>query len=256
VQPRKPYRPVSRLRQATVFLSKVLILLSLAGGGTYAFGRYIVESPRFLVRSINVEGENILQEEEILRAAGITTQDNLLLFPLDEVRDRVVAMPYVATCKIERGYPDSVVIRLVERIAAAVLMVENRAYEIDVEGNVLREVASYAPSALPLITNLPELSAVSAGQRLEQPALRMAMALWDTLRTSPLVEQLSLSEISAQGPEDLRVFFDELNYETRWGRSDFSEQSERLLALWHEKGGALPCKDYLDLRFDENLVCR
>jgi hypothetical protein len=105
------------------------------------------------------------------------------------------------------------------------------------------------------VTNLPNLGAVTSGQMIKNPALEKALELWDAFSADPLAKELTLSEISAEAESALFMYFNELPFETRWGRSDFATQVRRFEMLWREKGGKLPCIEYLDMRFDNDIVC-
>lgn len=238
------------------YLFFLVFLVLILGVISVAFAHYMKESPRFQVRSIRVEGANVLREQAILEVAGITSEHNLLFFDPDKIRRRIESIPYVRRCDIRRAYPDMVIIRIEERMALAALQVHTRTFEIDEEGVVLRELAASEVHEGPLITNVPNLGVVEVGSRLSQPSLTKALALWIAFSTVSLGQELAVSEISAPEPDDLSMIIEGLNYEIRWGRSDFMRQAMLLDILWREKGGRLPCNEYLDLRFDYNLVCK
>lgn len=245
-----------RRRRFVVYFSAVLLFFAVLGGMAVAFTQYISESPRFLVKKIRVEGANVLREQTILAAAGITQDDNLLMSDIEAIRGRVEAIPYVRSCFAQRVYPDTVVIKVEEREAAAALLVNNHTFEIDDDGVVLRELDRQSSHVGPLITNVPGLSAIEPGQHLTQPSLHGALALWEAFSLVPLSKELTVSEISAPEETLISVFFEELPFVTRWGRSDFLHQAQNLNILWQEKSGKLTCKEYLDLRFDDDLVCK
>ena len=246
----------SRSRRFVRYLFFVAFLAVFSGGIALAFAHYMKESPRFQVRSIRVEGANVLREQAILEVAGITNQHNILFFDPDKVRQRIEAIPYVRRCEIRRAYPDMVIIRIEERMAVAALQVHTRTFEVDEEGVVLRELAVHESPEGPLITNVPDLGVVEVGSRLSQPALTKALALWIAFSSVSLGQELTVSEIAAPSPDDLSMICEELGYELRWGRSDFLQQALLLDILWREKSGRLPCAEYLDLRFDYDLVCK
>lgn len=255
---RQRYRGLARQRRLhrAWSLLKSISILSILAGGAYAVTLYVSESPRFQVRHIQVEGVHTLRPEDIVAAAGIRSTDNLLLLDIAGIRRRIKALPYVKHCEVFRAYPDTALLRIEERSAKAILLVENHAFELDEEGIVLRELSAKLAAGFPIITNVPGVAFPSEGQRLDAPALLAALKLWDALKDSPVVQELTLSEISAESEDQLRVFFDELPFETIWGRSDFEAEVLRFSVLWREKQGQLPCKESLDMRFDENLVCR
>jgi len=230
-----------------------LVVLGALALGTY---KYLVEPNTLRVKHVLFQGNTVLSGQLLLETAHITESDTILSVKPGEVEARVLKLPYVKTCKVDRSWPSAILITITERIPVAALMVNNRVYEIDRDGMVLREVPPLAPPNGPLVTNLPDLSAVAPGQLIKNAALDKALQLWDAFSADPVAKELTLSEISAKAESMLYMYFNELPYETRWGRSDFATQVHRFDLLWREKGGKLPCTEYLDLRFDNNLVCQ
>lgn len=249
--------PARRRRRAFVRnLFKALSLALFLGALIFGLNRFIEDSPTFLVREVTIDGANVLREEAILAKAGITVNMKLLDTEPEAIADRLLEWPYVAHCTVERAYPDRLIITLQERVPAATIMMNQRTYEVDREGRVLREIDSLMPHVGPLITNLPVLQALEPGAMLEHRAFDEAMRLWEAWQTSPLSQELTLSEISAVSPTYLQMFFEELDYELRWGRSDYEVQARRLDVLWDRQQGQLPCTEYIDLRFDQELACK
>jgi cell division septal protein FtsQ len=255
---RKTKRGGKKKKRFQVFrlVLKGLFLFLLFTGIAWPFYHYVIESPRFRVQSIQVEGANVLHEEAILAVAGITRDDNLLFFDPEAIAEKIEAMPYVRHCDVRRVWPDLVTIRIEERAAMALLLVNNHLFEVDGEGIVLRELDRDAPWSGPLITNVPDLGFVAAGRRIEAEELHQALGLWQAFRRAPAAEDLTLSEISAAESDCLKLFFDEIPCETRWGRGDYRKQARRFSMLWEALGHEIPCEEYLDLRFDRDLVCR
>ena len=252
-------RALVRRRRVTsiIHVTEALICFAVLGGIGYGFTQYVTDSPRFKVRSLQIEGVSALSPEAVRAVAGITTDDNLLLLEVEAARRRIEEMAYVRSCTIHRAYPDRIIISIVERVASATLLVNHRAYEIDGEGVVLREIDPLAPHAGPLITEVGGLGFVEVGQQLAQPALDEALAIWRAFSATPLVEEWTLSEIAAPAPGNILMFCDELPFEIRWGREDFPRQAHLLDIWWRAKKDDPLCSEYLDLRFGANsLVCK
>ena len=230
-----------------------LIALGIIGFGLY---KYILEPNTMRVRHILIDGGSQATDPQIRDAAHITDADRVWSVNREEVRQRVMALPFVKECTVSPSVPSSIIIRVVERVPVAAVMVNNHVYEIDRDGVVLREVPPLAPPNGPLVTNLPNLGALAPGQTLRNPALEKALQLWDAFSAGMLARDLTLSEISAEAESMLYMYFNELPFETRWGRSDFGTQVRRFEMLWREKGGKIPCIEYLDMRFDNDIVCK
>lgn len=244
-----------RLRQLIVPLEALFCLCAVGLFG-YAFYHYALDSPSYRVRHIVVYGASAVTPAEVREAAGVSTVDNLLLLDRQAVAAHVAELAYVASAEVQRELPNTLIITLHERVPVATLMAGRHSFLIDEEGIVLEETDPAAPPQGPLITNVPDVGVVAVGEVLEQPALAEALKLWEAYAAAPIASEVTLSEISAAKPMELTMYWDEAPYEVRWGRSDYATQAERLSILWQQKGGQLPCQEYLDLRFDEDLVCR
>ena len=251
-------RPKER-RNFSYFFLCLFVVAVLVGGaayGGYHFNRYVRESERFLVKHVRVEGANVLREEGVLAVAAVTSADNVWLLDVPRIEERIAAIPYVRRCRVLRIYPDTVVIRLTERVAYAVLHTNNHCYEVDEEGVVLREVNALAPTSLPMITNVPELGVISSGQHLDSEALKRAIAVWRMFSATPMAESVTLSELSAADKNEIVMFLDEVPCKILWGRYDFGKQAGKLNVLWDTLQGEIPYRSYIDLRFDGDIVCR
>ncbi len=251
--------PSAHSRKSSRLLSwrfeRLICLLLLVGVAAWFTG-YIVQSSPFRVKRVLFEGVHAVPEHEVLAVAGVTTEDSIMWLDTAAIVDRVEALPYVRRCEVKRMYPNEVLLRIVEREPVATVMASNHLFEIDRENVVLRELSPHAEYIGPMITNLPDVTALEPGVQIENEALTEALALWEAFRDVSFLPEVTLSEISAEHVNKLRMFFDELPYEIRWGRSDYRRQAARLEVLWHELHGDIPCEYYLDLRFDTDLVCK
>ncbi|MBN2308785.1 MAG: FtsQ-type POTRA domain-containing protein [Candidatus Hydrogenedentes bacterium] len=237
-------------------LLKAAAVLALLGAFGAGFAWYILQSPFLLVETIYVKDAHALAETEIVEVSGISNEDNILLLDTDAIGERICAMPYVRACTVARMWPDCVLITVTERVAVATLVNRNIYYEIDADAVVLRQLEPDAPHPGPLITQVAGLGSIEPGQELEQPALRRAIEVWHAFSGISMARDVTVSEIAALEPNDIRMYCDELSYELRWGLGNFARQARRLDILWKEKGGELGCTEYLELRFDQDLACK
>lgn len=249
-------RPSKRATgQRILKIVEILICVGVVGAFTYKFLEYAARSTDFHVRNVEIHGLQYLNEHDVLKASGITAAGNILFFDSEDVQARIEAMPYVRTCRVELKFPDTVKLNIVEREPWATLMLNSRSYEIDDDGVVLR---LYAPTEMPIspfFTEVGGLDFVEEGEVLEDPGLHSAMSLWRSFKASGVGGELTVSELAVYDTDNIRMYCDELPYELRWGRGNLDRQVRRLDVLWEELDGVLGCSQYLDLRFDMNLVC-
>jgi len=242
-------RPISSAIEA-------LVCLGLLGAFGYGVFQYLHDSPALRVKSIRIKGTNIVSDQAVIEQSGLTTADAILFLDTDAVRKRVEALPYVESCQVRRFFPDKVAISIVERAPSATLLVNSRAYVVDEECVVLRELTPGADLVGPLITNVPRLSYAQPGQRLACPELADALAVWRAFCTTSMAHDVTLSEISAASANQICMYCEELSCEIRWRKGDFEQQARKLDVLWRTAGGQLDCNEYLDLRFGNDVACR
>ena len=250
---RGPKRARWRTVAYTVETAFYAVLMVFIGIQFHGFLRH---SPHFQVEAVVIEGARALEDARILEESGITRGDSIFFFDAEGVIEKIEAMPYVRACAVTLTFPDTVFIILEERIPFATLLVNSRAYEIDEECTVLRE---YGPTQMPkepFFTNVLGIEFVALGERLQVPALLESVRAWKAFSETDMAGTVHVSEFAAYHPDDIRMYCDEFPYEIRWGRGDFRNQARRLDILWHEKGPHLKCREYLDLRFGRDLVCK
>ena len=244
------------LRRNATSIALTLLVAVLASMVSYLFYLNVQDSDYLLIKTIRVEGAHTLTPEQVVALSGLTNEDNILFVRTSSVRGRLIAEPFIEKCRVARIFPDMVSIKIVERTVAATLMAHNRVYCIDSDGIVLSKLDPGAPLPGPLITEVPELGTVEVGGVVKQRALAEAMDVWKAFSATELSNELTVSELAAHAPNDIRMYCDELRYEIRWGRGGYEDQAKRLDILWREKEGCLPCLEYLDLRFGRDLACK
>ena len=115
----------------------VLIILVL-GVGAYA----ATKSSFFSIKDIEVIGTGIrVSETEVLQAAGIKEDSSMVGLNVEEIDERVTAIPWVAQVDVKRNWPDSVRITLEERIASVIAIIPSgERFLLDRSGVVLEEI--------------------------------------------------------------------------------------------------------------------
>jgi hypothetical protein len=96
-------------------------------------------SERFQVRSVRVQGNELLSRAEVENAAAITGA-NVFWVDRGQVADRVRALPLVQRVEVGAKLPDSIEVSIVERQPAAFWVSGDRSYLVDREGVILKAV--------------------------------------------------------------------------------------------------------------------
>ena len=130
---RRHKRPVRR-RGRFSGLYKVLSVLLAAGAVAAACIVF------FRVNTIQVEGNVRYTAQEVIDASGVKTGDNLIVLPGGRVSAAIRAqLPYVEGVTLQRAYPDGLVIRVTERVAAASVDSAEGRWLISAQGKLLEK---------------------------------------------------------------------------------------------------------------------
>jgi hypothetical protein len=240
------------------YIFETVVSLGVVAALAVGFYFHLKESPDFRLKTIRVEGIEMLQEDAIVSQSGLNAEDCLFFVNPRSVRDQVLALPYVSQCNVRRIFPSTVVISVHERIALATLVVNNRLFELDQDANVLRELPPGTTPTGPLITGVPDLNVVEAGTQLPQRPVKAAIGVWRAFCATQVKKSglFTVSEISAAQENRLCMYCDEVKGEIRWARGDYAKQAWKLDVLWQNQRQHLACKEYIDLRFGDDVACK
>lgn len=177
-----------RLRAAApwlVVLASLVLVVSCAGvvGGTGLFG----------VARITVVGATITTPDQIRTASAVPGGTPLVRVDTAEVASRVRTLAAVRAVTVSRKWPRTLVIRVVERTAVAVVPVGTGFVTVDPAGVVFQTLAQ-RPAALPLI----RLAAPGGGDPTTRAAVTVLGALPSELRTL-------LTALVAEAPARIRL---------------------------------------------------
>lgn len=211
-----------RLRAALPWLISAAVVVVAGGLVWLVYGTSVLG-----VREVRVVGTEFLSAGQVQDAAAVQPNLPLARVDLDEVGARVRGLPAVDHVVVDRSWPSTVVIEVVERTAVAAVPSGDRFQLIDDEGVPFRTVAT-APAGLPLArVDTPGSADPNTGS-----ALIVLAALSDELR-----EQLV--SISVEKAVDIRL-------ELRTGRvvvwgddTDSDRKSLVATALLRQKGDEL-----------------
>jgi cell division protein FtsQ len=129
------------------------VLAALAVFGAYK----LLTSPLFDIQSIRVENNEYYTSEQVIAMTGVGLGDNIFRVSTRDVRNNLLADPYILSVKTKRGLPSEFVVRIVEREESAFVSDGGEYVIIDENGLVLRRA-----KAAPLLTELGNLNIVEA----------------------------------------------------------------------------------------------
>ena len=191
--PRPPVTPITRRRGPFIALALVVVVLT----ATLA-GRRIVATGYFEVRSPAVAGAGRVTEEEV-RAAAALQGKQIWQVQEDQVAATVSEVPGVREARVQRRWPNRVTIAIEERIPAAVWRVGAMDAVVDEDGYVLDAPVM---GGMPAISHLDGTTDLSAGDRVDGDAVRLAFTLIGRLPAA-VGQRVARFEYSSAGGLDV-----------------------------------------------------
>lgn len=155
----------------------------------------------FRVQIIQAEGFHRYTQEEIIQASGVAVGDDLLFLDQYQIQRRIRSqLPYVDSVRLQRVFPDRVVITVVECVPAAALSEGDHWWLVNSSGKLLESV-SQPPAGCPVIDGITALTP-AAGIRVlvseeEQTRWNCALSLLTALEKREQLLRLSRLDCAA-----------------------------------------------------------
>nr|WP_156750605.1 FtsQ-type POTRA domain-containing protein [Mycobacterium sp. 852013-50091_SCH5140682] len=144
---------------------KVLLWSALASVVAVAIGLLLYFTPIMSARNVVVAGLSTVSREEVVAAAKVPSGTPLLQVNTDAVAERVAAIRRVATARVQREYPSTLRITVVERVPVVVKDYPDGPHLFDRDG--VDFATGPAPLSLPYLdtdnpgpSDLPTLAAL------------------------------------------------------------------------------------------------
>lgn len=140
-----PDPPVRRHRRwLLISVATAVVLLG-------AFLAFLFLSPALALKTVSVQGNSLLPEEEVQRALQPLMGEPLTTISDDDVAGLLADRPEVAEVDVAALPPSEILVTITERVPVAVLQTGNAFSLIDEDGLVIGTAANRAEARLPLI---------------------------------------------------------------------------------------------------------
>ena len=213
-------RRVSRSRRRAVLVVMSVVAL-IAGGFAVAY-----LSPVLTVRTIDVDGAVTVSEEQVVTALGIPLGEKLVRVDAGAAAQRVAAIPALASVRVQRMYPSTVRVTVVERVPVVFVDEADGTHLLD------SDAVDFATAPPPLgVVRLVAENPIPG-----DPATTSALAVLDSL-PPPLRDQVG--EVRANSVSDVSLVLVDGRILV-WGDSGKSERKSAVaLALLSQPGQIL-----------------
>lgn len=206
----------------------------------------VLWSPLLDVRHVTVDGGRQTSSDDVARVAGLSSSDNLLFVSAEHVAARTEDLPWVKSAKVDRILPNTVRVRVVERVAAMIVTTESESWLVDPTGRVLGPATEQ--KGLPTIA-ASDLGSVDAGSTIERLSVRAAVRAFGSMP-----RELQSMIKAGFAPTSERITFSLAGGTLiRYGAAEqLADKNEVTLALLKRFGRGSEGVAYIDVRVPTN----
>ncbi|WP_434084989.1 cell division protein FtsQ/DivIB [Mycobacterium paraterrae] len=215
-------KPVARgtVRGLKLFLVSLLLVVGIVGAALILYF-----TPLMAARGITVTGTGAVTRDEVLDAAHVKPGTPLLQINTDNVADRVAAIRRVASARVQRDYPSTLMITIVERIPVVVKDFPDGPHLFDRDG------VDFATAPPP--PALPYIDVDNPGPA--DPTTKAALAVLTALRPEVVAQ---VSRIAAPSVASITLTLTD-GRKVIWGTNDRTEEKAQKLAALLTRPGRI-----------------
>ncbi len=165
-------------------------------------------NPTFTLRRLDLTSDGRLAPDLLQRFAGIGIGTNLFELQLRRIRSDLMAVPAVREVRVRRRMPDTLEIRIQERlpIARIVMPGTDLPLVVDADGWIIVADAA-AAAAQPLLTGFSP-PGVRPGIQIVSPEARDALRLLDLCARSTALRGIAIREVRRRDFETFSLVFE------------------------------------------------
>ncbi len=239
-----------RIYHSIVFVM-VMVLIWWIG---VRYVQWLKRSDTFQVRKIEIEGNELFSDQEILDLGNLNLETDIWKIDLDRAGNQIGSQPFIEKVYIERLLPDRLRIHILEKHPVALLQFESAFYCIDREGLIL-------PSITGKNYDLPILSGdfkggVHVGSRASGNVIGQGLQFIRLILNICPSLYSQISEVVVGMEEGLLLYTNQTTVPVWIGKEEYVRKIHYLEAILVEL--ALQEKfsqvRYIDLRFGDQVV--
>lgn len=199
-----------RQKKQLAFLTMITLVAALVA--------VILLTPAFNVNNIDISGNNMVSDEEIIMAGGLSKNVNILNVDTDAAEKNIKSLPYIKKAEIKRSFPDTIKIKVMEEVGVAYFTTKNGYVIISSDGKCIDVSSGLSEdkNSSGQVAQLPKLPVIkgiknvkySKGEIVESEDSHRLKSLFVCLHEFARQGYIfDMKEIDMSNPEDIRFYY-------------------------------------------------
>jgi len=208
--------------------------------------------PYFNISNISVVNNKLVTKEEIIKLCAIKAGNNIFYINTSRSSEKILKNPYILSAKVERKFPNNIIIDVVEREAMYYNIKDNKYLVIDKNGIVLEEREEINNMRLIKLEGF-DYNKAEIGMKLTSDDDRRIEAVSELAKIVKANKFfLKVTNIDVTNPYALNVYYG--NICIKLGSCDNIDKKLNAAANILERDELKQGKGYIDVSFDGNPV--
>ncbi|MBW2456651.1 MAG: FtsQ-type POTRA domain-containing protein [Deltaproteobacteria bacterium] len=185
-------------------LTGIIVVVGASVLVAWALHRYLRSSPRFAVKTVQVEGNERRTAHQVAARGGIELGKNIFNVDDQVAAAAIAGDPWIAEAEVNTELPGSVFIKVVEREAAALAAIGAQLFLVDTGGEVFKRLGEGDPHDLTVITGL-DVDQIAGDREGTTVRLRRVLDLLGDLERVGIAKRYPIQEVNVQPDDSLTV---------------------------------------------------
>lgn len=200
----KRSRPKRRGSRSLLAPAMLVLAVPLLAFGAYTLIRWLHRSPEYIVEEIRVEGAKLFTPEEIADKANLKPGRPILDYPIARARRALLSDPMIHAATVTRQLPNTLVVRVIERVPIARLGTGGKEFLVDDDGFLLKE--SDPPENLPLIKGVfLKVKDPKPGIRIKNDKLTAGLQVLRLCQVSSIPSLMPIEHVDVHNLSNIRL---------------------------------------------------
>ena len=178
--------------------------LAASIGVGWGLHRYVMQSPRFAVRTVLVDGAHRRAATTVASEGGVAVGQNIYAVDLAHAGALITQDPWIERATVIRKIPSTISITVVEREAAALTAVGGELYLCTRDGELFKKVGADDPSDLPVVTGILPAQ-VASDRRGVVLSVKRALDVAEELERAGVAKRYPIEELHLEKDGSLTV---------------------------------------------------
>jgi cell division protein FtsQ len=223
-------------------------------GSAWSVQEVMTNSPAFAVQELRVIGTHRLSDGEVWALLDGLRGRNIVTTPLEPWRQRLLASPWVREASLRRALPNTIEVRIAERMPLAVARSGDSLLLIDEQGTVVDEFGPrYRSLDLPIVEGLMDREG-KANPTPDNARVALVVATLASLREANLLGRVSQIDVSHARNVAVTLMGDSAVLHV--GRERFAERVQAYLDMGDRLTRMVDQVESVDLRFENRVYVR